>query len=244
MLLSPAGKPVSDRERTPTPGRAHAASRLTRARHAARTTGRLRPRLRRLSRRHQARRHFDRRKPPSHWDDFPLQNELEKRWRKPVRVANDAAVQGYGAIKGEGVEIVITLGTGMGSALFTDGKLARSRTGSPPLARKNLRGLPRPPRPRQVRQEAVEQALEEAIEQTAATFNWDHLYLGGGNTKKIIFKLPKTSPSSPTRTASSAAWRCGGKLQNRLPKRICLRESSRAGRAKAAGSRNCGTVKL
>jgi polyphosphate glucokinase len=31
--------------------------------------------------------------------------------------------------------------------------------------------------------------LERAIEQTAALFNWDHLYLGGGNAKKITFKL-------------------------------------------------------
>src|ERR1019366_3231629 len=27
----------------------------------------------------------------------------------------------------------------------------------------------------------------EAIDQTAKLFNWDHLYLGGGNTKKIEF---------------------------------------------------------
>ena len=29
--------------------------------------------------------------------------------------------------------------------------------------------------------------LEAAIAQTEALFNWDHLYLGGGNTKKILF---------------------------------------------------------
>ena len=54
---------------------------------------------------------------------LPLQKELEKRWRKPVRVANDAAVQGYGSVSGKGVELTLTLGTGMGSALFTDGHL-------------------------------------------------------------------------------------------------------------------------
>ncbi|MGB6158466.1 MAG: ROK family protein, partial [Acidobacteriaceae bacterium] len=57
------------------------------------------------------------------WIGFPLQTALEKRWKKPVRVANDAAVQGYGAIQGRGVEMIITVGTGMGSALFTDGRL-------------------------------------------------------------------------------------------------------------------------
>jgi polyphosphate glucokinase len=33
--------------------------------------------------------------------------------------------------------------------------------------------------------------LQEAIAQTSSTFNWDRLYLGGGNTKKIDFVLPK-----------------------------------------------------
>jgi polyphosphate glucokinase len=29
------------------------------------------------------------------------------------------------------------------------------------------------------------------IEQTFKLFNWDHLYLGGGNTKKLTFKPGK-----------------------------------------------------
>ena len=57
------------------------------------------------------------------WVGFPLRNTLEKRWELPVHLANDAAVQGYGAISGRGVELVLTLGTGLGSALFTDGHL-------------------------------------------------------------------------------------------------------------------------
>ena len=36
------------------------------------------------------------------WAEFPLQETLEKLWKKPVRVANDASVQGYGAVKGDG----------------------------------------------------------------------------------------------------------------------------------------------
>ena len=57
------------------------------------------------------------------WIDFPLAKTLEKRWGKPVRMANDSAVGGYAVVQGKGVELVITLGTGMGSALFTDGVL-------------------------------------------------------------------------------------------------------------------------
>jgi len=126
------------------------------------------------------------------WINFPLQHVLEKRWKKPVHVANDAAVQGYGAIKGHGVELVLTLGTGMGSALFSDGKLCpglelghhpwREKTYEDYLGRRGLDKYGK---------KQWNKRLQEAIEQTAHTFNWDHLYLGGGNTKKIEFKLPK-----------------------------------------------------
>ncbi len=126
------------------------------------------------------------------WVNFPLQRELEKRWRKPVRVANDAAVQGYGAVKGKGVELIITFGTGVGSAIFTGGKLCpglelghhpwREKTYEDYLGRRGLEKYGK---------KYWNKRLKEAIAQTEATFNWDHLYLGGGNTKKIDFKLPK-----------------------------------------------------
>jgi polyphosphate glucokinase len=122
------------------------------------------------------------------WAAFPLQQELEKRWKRPVRVANDAAVQGYGAITGEGVELTLTLGTGMGSALFTDGHLCPGlELGHHPWKKLTYedylgrRGLDRFGKKR------WNKLLEEAISQTAATFNWDHLYIGGGNTKKMEF---------------------------------------------------------
>ena len=33
--------------------------------------------------------------------------------------------------------------------------------------------------------------LEKAIEDTSHLFNWDYLYIGGGNSKKVTLKLPK-----------------------------------------------------
>ena len=90
---------------------------------AAGTDAGVRSGQRWVSGRDQARRGAVGGEPASAVDWVPLQSALEKRWKKPVRVANDAAVQGYGAIQGRGVEMIITLGTGMGSALFTDGRL-------------------------------------------------------------------------------------------------------------------------
>ena len=57
------------------------------------------------------------------WIGLDLATALSKRLGKPVRVVNDADMQGFGAISGKGVELVITLGTGFGTTLFVDGKL-------------------------------------------------------------------------------------------------------------------------
>jgi polyphosphate glucokinase len=126
------------------------------------------------------------------WAGFHLQEELEKRWKKPARVANDAAIQGYGAIQGKGVEMALTLGTGLGSSLFTEGHLCPGlELGHHPWKKKTYedylgrRGLDK------YGKKEWNKLLKEAIAQTSATFNWDHLYLGGGNTKKIDFELPK-----------------------------------------------------
>ena len=57
------------------------------------------------------------------WIGYDLQSALAERFGKPVRVANDADVQGCAVIEGRGMELVITLGTGVGCAVFFDGTL-------------------------------------------------------------------------------------------------------------------------
>jgi polyphosphate glucokinase len=58
------------------------------------------------------------------WSGFDLATALGKRLDKPCRVANDADVQGAGAVSGKGLEFVMTLGTGVGTAVFSNGALA------------------------------------------------------------------------------------------------------------------------
>lgn len=125
---------------------------------------------------------------------FPLQKELEKRFRKPVRVGNDADVAGYGAIKGDGVELVLTLGTGLGAALFTGGHLVPGlELGHHPWKTKTYedylgrRGLDKYGKKR------WNKFVEEGIKQIELLFNYDHLYLGGGNTKKLEIKLAQNT---------------------------------------------------
>jgi polyphosphate glucokinase len=127
------------------------------------------------------------------WAEYPLQETLEKLWKKPVRVANDASVQGYGAIFGKGVELCLTLGTGLGSSLFTGGLLCPGlelahhpwRKGKTYEDFLGLRGLEKHGKKR------WNELLQKAIEQTSQLFNWDYLHLGGGNAKRITFELGK-----------------------------------------------------
>jgi polyphosphate glucokinase len=127
------------------------------------------------------------------WVGFDLEKVLSRQWKKPVRVANDAAVQGYGAIQGKGVELVITLGTGFGSSLFTDGHLVpglelahhpwrKDKTYEDDLGK---RGLVKHGR------KHWNKLLLKAINQIEALFNYDHLYVGGGNAVKVDSALPK-----------------------------------------------------
>jgi polyphosphate glucokinase len=127
------------------------------------------------------------------WVEFNLQAELEKRWKKPVRVANDAAVQGFAAIQGKGVEMILTLGTGLGSALYTEGHLCPGlELGHHPWLKDKTyedflgkRGFKKHGPKR------WNKFLAAAIRQSAATFNWDQLYLGGGNAKEVRLTLAK-----------------------------------------------------
>ena len=128
----------------------------------------------------------------TYWHEFPLAARLERRWRRRARILNDAEVQGFGVIRGKGLECVLTLGTGFGSAVYRDGDLMphlelgqhpiwKSKTydqylGAAALKRKGIGRWNR----------RVERML--AILRTL--LNYDHLYLGGGNAAKIDFKLP------------------------------------------------------
>src|SRR5471032_449720 len=55
------------------------------------------------------------------WAGFALEKALGHALGKPARLINDADVQGLAAIKGKGLELVVTLGTGFGTAWFRDG---------------------------------------------------------------------------------------------------------------------------
>lgn len=135
----------------------------------------------------------------SSWIGFDLASALTDRLQKPVRVANDADIQGWGAISGTGVELVITLGTGFGSALFINGRLVPNlEMGHHPFRKGETYE-------EQLGREALEKEgkkkwnarLEKAISNLERLFNYDCLYIGGGEAKNISFKLPSNAQIVP-----------------------------------------------
>jgi predicted TIM-barrel fold metal-dependent hydrolase/predicted NBD/HSP70 family sugar kinase len=146
------------------------------------------------------------------WSGFDLQAALAKRWKKPVRVMNDADVQGFGAIRGKGVEMVVTLGTGFGTAIFNDGRIMPHLE----LAHHPVRG-------KATYDDYVGNAalhgkgrgkwnkrVARVIDILRRVVNFDHLYIGGGNAKQIAFPLPPdvtTVPNSDGLTGGIALWR-------------------------------------
>lgn len=146
------------------------------------------------------------------WVGFDLAGMLTQQLGKPTRVCNDADMQGLGAIAGRGVELVITLGTGFGSALFLDGRLVpnlemghhefrKGETYEEQLGRAalDLQG-----------KKKWNQRLEKAIASLQHLFNYDCLYIGGGNTDRITFELPanvKIVPNISGILGGIALWR-------------------------------------
>ena len=126
------------------------------------------------------------------WAGFDLRSALAERLGNEVRVANDADVQGLGVIEGIGVELVLTLGTGIGSALFTAGKLVPNlELGHHPFERgKTYEERMSDEELRKKGKEAWNERLRRAIAIVDRVFNYRILYLGGGNTRKINFELP------------------------------------------------------
>jgi polyphosphate glucokinase len=126
------------------------------------------------------------------WPGFALARALAKLWKKPVRVVNDADMQGLGAASGRGVEVAITLGTGFGSALLVDGELMlhleiahipfrNGETYDEQLGQAARKTVGKKRWNRRVRR---------AIDALRVLTHFDRLYIGGGNSRHVTIQLP------------------------------------------------------
>jgi len=125
------------------------------------------------------------------WANIDLAQQVSNLLNLPVRLINDADQQALGIVSGEGFEIVVTVGTGFGTALVYDGELL------PHLELAHLPITKTKDYDTYIGTEALEEIgdkkwnerLQRIIEIYKTVFNYDTLYIGGGNSKHIDFEL-------------------------------------------------------
>jgi polyphosphate glucokinase len=127
------------------------------------------------------------------WANFELANTLARRLGGvPTRLINDAEMQGLAVIRGNGLELVLTLGTGAGTGLFRDGEIMpHLELAQHPIHKSDSyndyvgdAALKRIGRKRWNRR------VERTIGILQSLLNYDHLFIGGGNAARITSRLP------------------------------------------------------
>ena len=127
------------------------------------------------------------------WTGFDLAGAMRKALAKPVKLLNDADVQGLAVIKGKGLELVCTLGTGLGTAWFRDGELMpHMDLAHLVMHRKDDFDIYVGDKTRRrISNAHWNRRIKKLITVLHTVFAYDHLYLGGGNSRCVNFKLPR-----------------------------------------------------
>ncbi|TDV39274.1 polyphosphate glucokinase [Paraburkholderia caballeronis] len=127
------------------------------------------------------------------WSDVPLAKMLGERLGNPsVRMINDAEMQGLAAIEGRGLEFVLTLGTGTGTAMFRDGELMpHLELAHHPVSRKHAYDEYIGDAARhKAGDKRWNRRVEKIIGILESLVHYDKLWIGGGNAARLTFDLP------------------------------------------------------
>lgn len=117
------------------------------------------------------------------WAGFNVPEALERRYHVPVRILNDAAVQGLGVVRGPGLETIITLGTGIGCSVFRDRAwLLHLELGLDAFAGNAVLAA--------IGAGAWNERVAETIAVVSRLTACGRLYVGGGNARKVALRLP------------------------------------------------------
>ena len=125
------------------------------------------------------------------WTGFEIGDALAAALGAPTKVLNDADLQGLAVVKGHGIELVVTLGTGVGTALFREGVLAphidlshhplakgetyNERVGEAAFTRIGMKRW--------------RTRVLEMLEILDGLFNFDRCFVGGGNSRHLSGRL-------------------------------------------------------
>ncbi|MDN6429709.1 MAG: ROK family protein [Propionibacterium sp.] len=121
------------------------------------------------------------------WDHFDMRRALSSALGLPTLVLNDAEVAGAGVIAGKGLEMIITLGTGLGNSVFDAGHLAPHVEVSQGFVRWGLTYDDYIGEHERLRLGDAHwsRRVRRVVEGLRPMYMWDRLYIGGGNSKRI-----------------------------------------------------------
>jgi polyphosphate glucokinase len=128
------------------------------------------------------------------WRGYPLAQMIAEGLNNvPVRMINDAEMQGLAAIEGRGIEMVLTLGTGAGTAFFRDGELMpHLELSHHPIAKdKDYDQYIGNAAKEKVGKKRWNKRVEKVLGVLATVVNFDKLWIGGGNSAHLKFDLPE-----------------------------------------------------
>lgn len=127
------------------------------------------------------------------WAEFNLEKNIELLLGKPVLAINDADLQALAVVDGKGVEMVITLGTGFGSAILNNGILLPHLeiAHHPVTKNKDYDQYIGEEELKRIGKKAWNRRMKRVIEILKVVVNYDTLYISGGNADKLSFKLDK-----------------------------------------------------
>jgi polyphosphate glucokinase len=127
------------------------------------------------------------------WVDYDLGAKLHEVLGQPTKVVNDADMQGLGVVTGKGFEMVLTLGTGFGTALLMDGHLLPHLEVAhhPVTKNRDYDAFIGEATLEKIGKRKWNKRMEKVFEILKTVFNYDTLYIGGGNASKLTFPLDK-----------------------------------------------------
>ena len=127
------------------------------------------------------------------WTNYHLEKHLQAKLGKPTIVINDADLQGLSLSKGQGTEMMITLGTGFGSAIVHNGILVPHLeiAHHPITNKKDYDAYIGEAEFKRIGKKKWNKRMKRVIEILKTVVNYDKLYISGGNADKLDFKLDK-----------------------------------------------------
>ena len=146
---------------------------------------------------------------------FDMGRAISNRLGIPSLILNDAEVAGCGVVTGHGHEMIVTLGTGLGNAVFDNGLLAPHVEVSQGPVRWGLTYDDYIGEHERLRLGDAHwsRRVRRVVDALRPMYLWDRLYLGGGNSRRITaFQLNRIGddvvvvPNEAGMTGGARCW--------------------------------------